>query len=186
MKDLSQMTFGELLQYVRKSNKDIRTRQNLARLTNISSYSLAAYEKDERLPSKKELDTICDVLESEILREKGSVEIEYKRTHPKVQVYFSDQTTCWNCGGKMRSVYGLIDDNPIPPDIFNDEMLRISREKGVILEERESKTTGHKHLVNVCPNCNAFIGEFYLHELWYGETEVIDIDDVSDFIRDEE
>lgn len=110
----------------------------------------------------------------------------YKRTHPDVKICFADNTTCWKCGQKMCSVYGLIDGNPMSPDFFNDSMLKISRGKGVLLEERVSGVTGETHLVNVCPHCGTFIGEFYLHDLWYGETETIQVDDVAEFIREKE
>ena len=84
----------------------------------------------------------------------------------------------------MCSVYGLIDGMPVSPDSFTESMIRISREKGVLLEKRISGMTGEKHLVNVCPHCGAFIGEFYLHDLWYGETETIQVDDVSEYIQE--
>ena len=86
----------------------------------------------------------------------------------------------------MCSVYGLIDGNPISPDFFNEEMVRVSREKGVVLTERRSGVTGETHLVNTCPHCGAFIGEFYLHDLWYGEKERIPVADVTEFIQEED
>lgn len=86
----------------------------------------------------------------------------------------------------MKTVYGIVNGGPIDPDGFNDEMLRIARDKGVILEERKSGTTGEVHLVNVCPHCGNFIGNFFTHELWYEETETIQIEDVTGFIREDE
>lgn len=133
-----------------------------------------------------QLKVLCDILDSELLRQKGETEIEYSKTHPDVKICFSDNTTCWKYGGKMCSVYGLIDDNPISPDLFNDTMIQISKNKGVLLEDRKSQTTGEKHLVNVCPHCKAFIGEFFLHDLWYGETEIIQVVDIEDFIPPKE
>lgn len=186
MKDLSTMTFGEALQYIRKRNKECSSRSLLAVRARVESWTISAIEKGEVLPSKAQLNSICDVLNSEELRAKGLTEIEYKRTHPDVKICFSDKTLCWRCGKTMCSVYGLIDGSPISPDFFNEYMCRVSKEKGVILEERQSGVTGETHLVNVCPHCGTFIGEFYLHDLWYGETETIQVEDVSDFIMPEE
>lgn len=186
MKDINNMTFGEALQYIRKKNKGCSSRSLLAVRAGVESWTISAIEKDEMLPSKAQLNAICDVLSSDELREKGLAAIEYKRTHPDVKKCFSNKTKCWKCGEEMCSVYGLIDGSPIPPDFFNDMMIEISREKGVILEDRTSGVTGETHLANVCPHCGAFIGEFYLHDLWYGETETIQVEDVSDFIEPEE
>ena len=186
MKDITNMTFGEALQYVRKRTKGCSSRSLLSVRARIESWAISAIEKGNMLPSKGQLNAICDVLGSEELRKKGLADIEYKRTHPDVKICYSDRTQCWRCGEKMCSVYGLIDGSPIPPDMFNEAMRRISREKGVILEDRQSGVTGETHLVNVCPHCGAFIGEFYMHDLWYEETEVIQIEDVADFIISEE
>lgn len=102
-----------------------------------------------------------------------------------VQICFADDTTCWRCKQKMCTVYGLVNGTPISPDEFNETMIRISREKGVKLEERRSGMTKETHLVNVCPHCGTFIGEFYLHDLWYEETETIQVEDTTGFNLDE-
>lgn len=96
-----------------------------------------------------------------------------------VQICFADDTICWRCRQKMCSVYGLVNGTPISPDEFSDTMIKISREKGVRLEERGSRMTKETHIVNVCPHCGAFIGEFYLHDLWNEETEVIQVEDTT-------
>lgn len=103
-----------------------------------------------------------------------------------VQICFADDTVCWRCKQKMCSVYGLVNGQPISPDEFNETMIRISREKGVRLEERRSGMTKETHLVNVCPHCGTFIGEFYLHDLWYEETETIQVEDTTGFNLDEQ
>lgn len=102
-----------------------------------------------------------------------------------VQICFADDTICWRCKQKMCSVYGLVNGTPISPDEFNETMIRISREKGVRLEERRSGMTKETHLVNVCPHCGTFIAEFYLHDLWYEETETIQVEDTTGFNLDE-
>ena len=177
MKNLSEMKFGEAMMYVRKKCKGCSSRAILAARTRISSWQIASFEKGESLPTLKELALICNELGNLQLKEIGERD---------VKICYADNTTCWKCKGKMCSVYGLIDGNPISPDIFNESMLKISREKGVLLAERRSGVTGETHLVNVCPHCGTFIGEFYLHDLWYGETETIQVDDVAEFIREKE
>ena len=186
MKNILEMKFSDAMMCVRKKCKGCSSRSILAARTKISSWQIAAFEKGESLPTLKELALICEELDSLQLKEIGEREIEYKRTHPDVKICFADNTTCWKCGQKMCSVYGLIDGSPMSPDFFSDSMLKISREIGVLLEDRVSGVTGETHLVNVCPHCGAFIGEFYLHDLWYGETETIQVDDVAEFIREKE
>ncbi|MGN1061679.1 MAG: helix-turn-helix domain-containing protein [Candidatus Scatosoma sp.] len=186
MKDIKIMPLGEALMYVRKSNKQYSSREKLSQATGISKWMLTRYEREGNLPPMSDWIKICDALSNEELRQMGVAQIEYKRTHPNVKICFADNTTCWKCKQTMCSVYGLVDGHPISPDFFNEEMLEISRKKGAILTERRSGVTGEIHLVNTCPHCGAFIGEFYLHDLWYGETETISVQDVKDFIRDEE
>ena len=184
MKDLSKMTFSECLLYVRKSSKEYNTQPKLALKSRIPRGEIGEFERGEKLPTLAQLEAISVALECPQLREKGENEIEYIRTHPNVRICFSDRTRCWRCGELMCSVYGLVNDSTLSPDFFTEEMLQISRAKGVLLEERRSGVTGETHLVNVCPHCGTFIGEFYLHDLWYGETETIQVEDVKSFITD--
>ena len=99
MKDISAMNFGEALQYVRKSNQEYSSRIKLSARTGVDTRTISYIEKGESLPTKKQLNALCDALRNEQLREKGLSEIEYKRTHPDVKVCFSDKTSCWKCGG---------------------------------------------------------------------------------------
>lgn len=186
MKNIEEMNFADCLFYLRKKSQDCRTQSLLAVRSRVSRWAIQSFERGESLPTMSQLKAICDVLDSDILREKGEKAIEYKMTHPEVKICFADNTPCWKCGGKMCSVYGIVNEHPISPDEFNETMLKISREKGTILEDRRSNTTNETHLVNVCPHCGAFIGDFYLHDLWYGETETITVDDVADFIPPKE
>lgn len=181
MKDLSTMSFGECLKYLRKKNKQFGSREKLALATNTSKWSIASLENNSSRPTRAELNALCKIFNSPILEEKGL----YLITHPDVKICFSNNTPCWKCKKSMCTVYGLIDGHPISPECFNDSMLEISRQKGAILQDRMSATTGETHLVNVCPHCGAFIGNFYLHDLWYGETETIQVEDVANFIEDE-
>lgn len=177
--------FGEKLLEARKNHKEIKTQIKLALSSGVSKSRIASIERGD-MPTKKEVIALCDALQDDDLKTLGISEIEFKRTHPEVTICFADNTPCWKCGKPMKTVYGVVDNAPIPPGCFNETMLKISREKGVILEERRSGVTGETHLVNVCPHCGNFIGEFYLHELWYEEKEKIKIEDVSDFIIPDE
>lgn len=105
--------------------------------------------------------------------------------NPIVKICFADDTPCWKCGEKMKTVYGLVGEQPISPDNFTDKMISIAEAKGVKLQNKKSGVTGETHLVNVCEHCGAFIGEFYLHELWYEETEVIEVPD-SGYVFEQE
>ncbi len=186
MKDIMQMPLGEALMYVRKKSKEYSSREKLSQATGIDKWRLTRYERDSYLPSMSEWNKICDALDNEELRRMGAEQIEYKRTHPAVFVCFANDTTCWRCKKTMCSVYGKVDDQPFSPDGFTDEMIKIASEKGAILAERRSGVTGETHLVNTCPHCGTFIGEFYLHHLWDCETERLPVKDITPFIREEE
>ena len=178
------MTLGEALQYVRKKNALYNTQEKLANITGIEKYFISMFERGEKYPTVKEWNIICDALSNNELRERGLCLIEYKRTHPDIKLCFSDQTICEKCGKKVCTVYGIHNGSPICPDDFNATMLKISREKGVVLESRKRKPTNYPCIENVCPHCGAIIGEYNLHDLWYGETETIQIEDFEGFVSE--
>lgn len=184
MKSISEMTLGQAMIYVRKKSKEYSSRDKVSQATGIDKWELGHYENDKDLPTKKEWELISSLMGNKELTQKGYEIIEYKRTHPEVKLCLADNTTCWKCGREMHTAYGMINGFPIAPDGFNEEMLGICKEKGVVLQDRRSNTTGETHRVNVCPHCGAFIGEFYMHDLWYGETETIVISNVEDFIEE--
>lgn len=179
---MKNISLGKTIQTLRKKNSNIETQEKLASLTGLERRVISELERDKRLPKKKEIKIIASVLGSTELEAKGLELIEYERTHPDVKLCYADDTPCWKCGEKMKTVYGLVNGYPIDPDNFNDEMLQIAKGKGVVLEERKSGTTGEVHMVNVCPHCGNFLGHFYTHELWYEETETIQIEDIKKFI----
>ena len=180
-KNYEELSFGELLMLLRKKHKQYSSRVKLSSAIGINKWSIESLENNRRRPSRSELNSICQIFDNPTLREKGL----YLIMHPDVKLCFSDKTTCWRCRETMCTAYGLIDNSPISPDCFNEAMCEIAKQKGVILQDRQSGTTGETHLVNVCPHCGTFIGNFYLHDLWYGETETIQIEDVADFIEEE-
>nr|DAN31051.1 MAG TPA: DNA topoisomerase I [Caudoviricetes sp.] len=74
-------------------------------------------------------------------------------------------THCWKCGNKMKMA--LIDGcaySYLGPTDFNKNELRLAAKHGVTIKERYSQTVEDSYLANVCNTCNAFIGDFYLHE----------------------
>ena len=176
------MKFCEKLTICRKTSKQYNTQEKLAKATEISKSDISKFERGEARPSSVQAELLGKVLGDSNLSLMLEEEIEFERTHPIVKICFSDKTFCWKCGRIMKSVYGLVNGYPLSPDDFDDSMIAISKAKGVVLEERKSATTGETHLANICPHCGAFIGEFYLHDLWYGETETIIVEDVSKFI----
>lgn len=84
-------------------------------------------------------------------------------------------THCWKCGNKMKMA--LIDGcaySYLGPTDFNKNELRLAAKHGVTIKERYSQTVEDSYLANVCNTCNAFIGDFYLHE--YVESPYTPID----------
>jgi RNase P subunit RPR2 len=90
-------------------------------------------------------------------------------------------TTCYKCGSKMRVSYiveklnatedgGLV----IQPDGFTRSELLLVRNKGVEIEKVYSMTVRRLYFANICPHCNAFVGENYLHNYYSCECETIE------------
>lgn len=197
MNKYKKMRFNEWLSCLRTGSDYHFTQKALAEKIGVKSYTIGSWEHGKSVPTPEQLITLCEIFEQDVdcflcnnpeLNElKIKAEKIYKekgkpsKNRLKVKLCISDRTKCWRCGGIMNTAYGLVDGNPIGPDCFNNEMLTIAKKKGVIIEDRYSKTTSSNSLVNVCPHCNTFIGNFYLHDLWYGETETIEIDNVNEF-----
>jgi hypothetical protein len=73
-------------------------------------------------------------------------------------------TSCYRCGRPIKICYVLLNRNFIGPGVLDKNEIDFAKSKGVLLEMRFSKTTNEKYLANVCPNCKAFIGDFFIHE----------------------
>ncbi len=71
---------------------------------------------------------------------------------------------CYNCDSAMKVCYISVKDYPVTPRSFNDAEINFAKSKGVLLQERYSRTENEKYVANVCPRCNAFIGDFYMHD----------------------
>ena len=55
----------------------------------------------------------------------------------------------------------------IHPNGFEPSELLLVRNKGVIIEKVFSKTVKNSYFANICPHCNSFVGDFYIHD-YYG------------------
>ena len=49
---------------------------------------------------------------------------------------------------------------------FNDEDIKIATAMCANIKHRYSKTGNGSYLANVCKHCNAFVGDFYMHEYY--------------------
>jgi hypothetical protein len=84
-------------------------------------------------------------------------------------------TSCYRCGRPMKVCYVLTNCSFMGPDALNENEIGFAKSKGVLLEIRFSKTTNEKYLANVCPNCKAFVGDFFIHEYVGGDDPKYDI-----------
>lgn len=78
-------------------------------------------------------------------------------------------TECWKCNQEMK-VAMLVADNGreiLSPSEFNEEEISIAKSLGVNIAKRYSKTVKDSYVANVCGHCNAFVGDFYMHEYYY-------------------
>jgi hypothetical protein len=73
---------------------------------------------------------------------------------------------CYRCGKPMKICYILNNGNDSfeRPSEFNENEIDFAKSKGVLLEMRYSKTINMKYLANVCPNCRAFVGDWFLFD----------------------
>ena len=49
---------------------------------------------------------------------------------------------------------------------FNEEEISIAKSLGANIAKRYSKTVKDSYVANVCGHCNAFVGDFYMHEYY--------------------
>ncbi len=78
-------------------------------------------------------------------------------------------SNCWKCGQEMR-IAMLVTKNGyqiFSPADFSEEEIKIATTLGANIKRRYSKTVSGSYLANVCEHCNAFVGDFYMHEYYY-------------------
>jgi hypothetical protein len=71
---------------------------------------------------------------------------------------------CYKCGNSMKVCYIKINEDYKSPSEFDEEEINFAKSKGVLLEACFSKTRNEKYLANVCPNCRAFVGDWFLFD----------------------
>lgn len=87
---------------------------------------------------------------------------------------------CWSCGKKMRLAFL---DNTISVDGFNDKLLKIARDHGVIIKSNFGGIDNDYYNTNACPHCDSFVGQWYLPNYWYS-TIIKSIEVYMDEIKD--
>ena len=78
-------------------------------------------------------------------------------------------TECWRCGEKMKAAIIEAENGNriLSPSEFSQEEINIAVSNGVNIKNRYSKTVNSSYYANVCNRCNAFLGDFYMHDLYY-------------------
>jgi hypothetical protein len=71
---------------------------------------------------------------------------------------------CWSCKKPMKLAFF---DNTISVDGFNDKLLEIAREHGVIIKSNFGGIDNDYYNTNVCSHCDSFVGQWYLPNYWY-------------------
>ena len=81
--------------------------------------------------------------------------------------------SCWKCGYEMK-VAMIVANNERgikSASSFNEKEIGIANSLGANIAKRYSKTVDDSYMANVCKHCNAFIGEFYMHDYYYASYE---------------
>lgn len=83
-------------------------------------------------------------------------------------------SNCWKCGREMKiaMLFTKNGQHVFSAADFNDEDIKIANSLGANIKQCYSKTVNESYLANVCKHCNAFVGEFYMHEYYYEPHEM--------------
>ncbi len=76
---------------------------------------------------------------------------------------------CWRCSNDMK-IAMIVSNNSnhtLSPADFTDEEIKMAQRLGVNIQNRYSQTVKGNYWANVCDKCNAFVGDFYMHEYFY-------------------
>lgn len=71
---------------------------------------------------------------------------------------------CWRCDKEMTVAFLLAVHKVLSPAYFNEEELTIAKTLGANIQKRYSKTSNENYYANVCPHCNAILGDFFIHD----------------------
>lgn len=77
-------------------------------------------------------------------------------------------SNCWKCGQKMTIAMLVTKSGHhiVSAAEFNDEDIKKATAMGANIKHSYSKTVNESYLANVCKHCNAFVGDFYMHEYY--------------------
>lgn len=112
--------------------------------------------------------------------------VEYKLSHPdkvnlcpnpiceicgrykqkaKIEIIGTD---CWKCGRPMK-IAMIVSDNEqyAHTTNFTCREIEIANSLGANIKANYSKTQGRSYMANTCKYCNAFVGDFHLHDYYY-------------------
>ena len=81
--------------------------------------------------------------------------------------------SCWRCGHEMK-VAMIVANNErgiMSASSFNEKEISIAKSLGANIVKRYSKTVDDSYMANVCKHCNAFVGDFYMHDYYYSQPE---------------
>jgi hypothetical protein len=70
------------------------------------------------------------------------------------------EAPCYQCGASMKIALVEL----FGPDRFTNGEIEFARSQGVLIKEQFSKTIQESYLANTCPKCDAFIGQFFVHD----------------------
>lgn len=87
-------------------------------------------------------------------------------------------TNCWECGHSMKVAMLVYEKwiqigksivrntNYLKPSDFNEREINVAKTLGASIEKRHSNTIKFSYMANTCINCNAFVGDFYMHKYY--------------------
>jgi len=78
---------------------------------------------------------------------------------------------CWRCKQEMKVSWVTIPDefSFYGPEAFSGVEIEMARSMDALIKKVSSKTQGGA----VCPSCDAFVGEFYIHDYLYQEENYV-------------
>ncbi len=73
---------------------------------------------------------------------------------------------CWKCSNAMKIAMIVSNDGNYihSPKVFTNDEIRKAQMFGVNIKNRYSQTVRENYWANVCDKCNAFVGDFYMHD----------------------
>ena len=75
-------------------------------------------------------------------------------------------TPCWKCSNTMKIAMMISNDDNyvLSPKYFTHKEIEMAQKLGVNIKNRYSQTVQENYWANVCDKCNAFVGDFYMHD----------------------